>query len=185
MKKSNSITLSFALLLLATIACGTSNGTSDNEYQSGWEKYTSNDGNYSTLFPANPTEETTTVNTAYGYVEDHSAKTTTGGIYYAVVFNELPASYLSETTAGDILDLSRNQMVDAVSGTLLYEKIISIKNYSGRELKIKISSNGETVIITARVFVVENKIYRIIVSTTEDDQFDSSINKFLDSFSLE
>ncbi len=185
MKKGN--ILGLILLVLATLSCGIfgSETSSSNQDNSNWKKYKSNNGNYSILFPVNPTEETTTMNTAYGYVDNYSAKANADGIYYSVVFNELPSSYLSETTADGILDLSRSQMVDSVSGTLLSEKIISIDNYPGRELRVKFSSGSESGIITVRVYVVEYRIYRIVVSTTEDDQFNNSINKFLNSFTLE
>jgi hypothetical protein len=62
---------------------------------------------------------------------------------------------------------------------ILSEKTINLKGYTGKEVKIEVLYNSH--ILTMRLFLIKNNLYRIETSGDPDNPY---INRFFDSFDL-
>ena len=76
----------------------------------------------------------------------------------------------------------REGSVANVQGKLLSETILNFSGYPGRELRMDFK-NG-LAIIRCRNYLVKNRLYSLLIITLTENNFNTSINKFLDSFKL-
>jgi hypothetical protein len=147
-----------------------------------WEELSSSEGAFSIFLPGSPTELTRTVNTAAGPIDFHFFLLEQKDIAYLVGYSDYPEIAVQKTNPEAILEGARNGAVASAQGKLLSELIISLNGYPGRELKIE-PAGGEGTINT-NMFVVDNRLYQVMVVTPKEKAFSKHVGKFLDSFKL-
>ena len=153
-----------------------------------WESFKFDKYGYWMDFPSEPEYTPQKVNTEIGALDLHFYmldNTKKGGNYYSSAYSEYPDSIL-HSDKKELLDgffkASIEGAVKNIHGELLSEKIIDINGYPGRE--IKVSAKSISLVLKMRIFLVENKVYMLQVLTPIKNDFNKSINKFLDSFEL-
>jgi hypothetical protein len=67
-------------------------------------------------------------------------------------------------------------------GKLLIEKIIEFEKYPGREIKVDFKEG--LAIVKMRCYLIKNRMYILTTITETKKDFNQSINKFMDSFTL-
>jgi len=149
-----------------------------------WEKFTSTEGAFSVLMPGTPTKEKQTENTQWGPVDLYFFIVEREDVVYMVDCVDYPQSFVQQIDPEVILDNARNAGVANAQGTLLSEHIISLEEYPGRELRIKYPTLGGEIIVHTRIFLVDNRLYQIAVTTQREESFSEDIGKFFDSFAL-
>jgi hypothetical protein len=102
---------------------------------------------------------------------------------YQVGYNDYPESIIQPGIEGQLLDGAMNGGVQALKGTVLSEKNLTLDGFPGKEAKVKVSSptSGE---FTVRIFLVENRLYQIMVGGTTGKIDQAGATRFLDSFKL-
>src|SRR5690606_18221169 len=131
-----------ALMILLTIGCG------DEK----WHHIENEAGGYSIDFPDEP-HDTVRVMLKSGarlplHVQEFSTK---NGIHYSVLYGTIAVEDSSNTSIQTMLNRMRDKALKNTHGKLLFEKEITVQNYSGRDLKIEIENVG---IIWIRVLIV-------------------------------
>jgi hypothetical protein len=152
--------------------------------QSEWQKYTSNDGSYSILFPISPTEIVLPTNTSFGQIDTYHARLDFDDFVYEVSFNDLPATVVQSTSPDSLLDSTRDYIIDNINGSLLSEKDISLQGYSGKEMTIKIKSTKYPSLIATRIYLVGTRMYAIYFAPLAEQESDFNSQKFFNSFIL-
>jgi hypothetical protein len=152
--------------------------------QGEWRKYIANDGSYSILFPASPTEIVVPMDTPYGQVNTYHTKLDFDDFSYEVSFNDLPAALVQSTSPDSLLDWTRDFIVNSLDGNLVFEKDISLQGYPGKEIKINSESPKYPPLIATRLYLVGSRMYAIYVAPLTKREFDDNAQKFFDSFIL-
>lgn len=144
----------FATLLLLLISVATAYGIQE---QTEWVKFTSPKGLFSLLAPhelklsapTDPSAEKLThsrfnaFENGYGFVIDY--------------FEDLPI-----VDAGKYLDVTRDQVVHELKGTLTAQDNISLDGYPGREIALSITTaNGSIVLVRTRIYAVGTSMFSI------------------------
>jgi hypothetical protein len=170
MKRIAIIVLVVVGLAVMLTGCGKKEETKDT-----WVEFTSKEGRFSVLMPKQPTVRK---QTAPGSVEVHMFLVEYTAVAYGVLYNDLAGKVTDPEKA---LDDGRAGAVRSSGGVLLTEKKISLDGYPGREIRIKTRDN---IIYTARIYVVGQRFYQIIVTTPEGMDISKPMKKFMDSFKL-
>ncbi len=82
----------------------------------------------------------------------------------------------------DVLDSSRDGAVGNLKGELDSEKDIKLGDYPGREVRIAVDEGKK--LFRARVYLVDQRLYQVVVFGTKDAATSKEADKFLDSFQL-
>lgn len=148
-----------------------------------WREFIPEEGRFSILVPRTPRETTETIETEMGTLDEHTFTIIHGDIAYIVNYGDYPQGLMNADHYA-MLNALRDGAVESVGGKLLSERAISIDGYPGREIKVKISSSTETVIMQVRIYIVRNRLYYIYTMAPEARASSPDIKKFLRSFKL-
>lgn len=146
-----------------------------------WIKYTSPEGRYSVLLPAQPKVGTQESATADGEkFTQYKAAVSDGNVVYLIgYFDHIPGTTFS-------LDKARDGMVGAIKGTLLSESAVSLGGSPGRDLRVSAKgSDGTEFLVRARFYDVDKRVYvlQFIIPKVEDDSASAEKTaRFFDSF---
>jgi hypothetical protein len=160
-----------------------------------WIAYTSPEGRYSVLLPAQPTLSTQESTAANGEkFPQYLASVVAAGdvVYMMAYFDTVPGTVFSA-------DAARDGMVKAVKGTLISENAISLAGYSGRELRVLTTpippppaegakpTEPVEYIVRARFYEADKRVYvvqLIFPKSLENDAWAAKAAKYFDSFQL-
>lgn len=155
-----------------------------------WKEYTPEGAKCSILMPGQPTKREKTVNAAIGEIQLNMfmfqpPEKTDPNALYMVSYSDLPATFITSDSIlrlKTFFDNTRDGAIKNIKGKLLSETIINYKQYPGREQRVDFR-NGLAV-IKYRYYLVKNRLYTLQVITETKNNFNKSINKFMDSFKL-
>lgn len=146
-----------------------------------WKEYTSADGGFAVLMPADPEIEVETTKTDLGPVEIHSAKCVTESMLCVVKYYDAPS----------VTDATRDKFLDDncdgfVRGTNLLQKgerkRLVLGPHPGREV-VGETQDGRAQ-LTARYYVVGKRVYLVMVGSSVDDASSPEVIRYLTSFRL-
>ena len=147
-----------------------------------WSSFSSSDGSFSIMLPATPAENVTETP-----VEGATLKTTSYSLnpgaegFYFVSFTDNPG--LKASPPEEAFDGVQTELESA--GTLLEQMPVSIDGFSGREIRIEMTAKQPgDVLTTARVFVVGDRLYQLLVSRQKATTSPEDQDRFLDSFKI-
>jgi len=149
-----------------------------------WSEFSSAEGAFSVLMPGAPTEETQTQDTEMGAIDVHSFTFEQGGVAYLVGYNIFPAAVIEAASPAALLNGARDGQAKAVNGTLVNEQEITLGAYPGRDLEIRAEDADGIKTLHTRIYMVEDKLYQILVVGLEGQSAAEDTIKFLDSFKL-
>lgn len=156
-----------------------------------WVKFdASQDMKFSMLFPQQPQQQEQVTQSAAGPLKIHmvmldfSNNTGASNMLYMASYTLLPDSINSDKKEmmDPLFTNSINGMAKNVQGTVKSTKTIAYKGFPGREAKVDVQGQA---IITARIYLIHNRLYMAMVfsASGKDDNADAA--KFLDSFESE
>ena len=146
---------------------------------------------YKIYFPQKPTDQSQTINTALGYMKatTYMYEVPEGvkddNLVYSVTQTQFPDSIINSDKTEILSTFFRNSIDGAIKnvrGKLLQETIIQIENFPGREIKVDFRDG--LAVITMRFYLVKNTMYYIQTFTDANKDFNNSIDKFMNSFTL-
>jgi len=175
--RQNVIACVLLLLAVGTLLAGCG-GKAD------WTEFKSEEGGFSILMPGAPTEETQTQATELGDIDIHMFTYEEKDVAYIVGYNLLPAAILELSSADPMLDGACEGQVSSVNGTEVSRQTISLGAYPGRELEIRVDDADGIKTLHTRIYLVEDKLYQVLVVGGEDQSGAEDTIKFLDAFKL-
>ena len=151
--------------------------------------YTSTEGNYRVLLPANPTEKTS--NQTFSGITLTQHMTMGGpanklelGVIWVEQPTNSPANPLSKL--GDRLDGAATQMVTNFRGTELSRNNISLDGHPGREVRFQVPATGKRSKLLGRIrlYSIGDRFYEVIAISAESLADPEASKEFFDSFVL-
>ena len=172
---SASAVAAYVLIAIFFLSLFNQQGGIDN--LNSWKTFTSQEGNFSVLFPSAPKEATQSklFLQVHSFVCDANRKTS-----LLVSYTDFPKQ-LHVSPTDKLYDDARNGGLGK-DGKLLQEKPITVEGFPGREIQAE-KNDGKAFLID-RYFLAANRMYQIAVVVPKQDQASTNIVYFLDSFSL-
>ncbi len=154
-----------------------------------WPEFSSEAGNFSTLLPTEPTENTNSFMSVVGEFEQHLfTAAQNNGIQYIVSYADLPGMLFvtNEKLINDTFDDGGSGALSAVNGTSIREMPITLGEFPGKHVEFEFtdpafSGEGEGIL---QAYMVGNKMYNLIVMAPIGELIEEEANQFFESFQL-
>ena len=149
-----------------------------NTDNSGWVKFTSENGRFSVLMPEIPPEKTETVDSAHGPYTTHLfvVKDTTS--VYLIGWVDYDPSFNFNRQAE--LEANRDNFVKGISATLLSSKATVVDGYSTIEFTAETADR----VFKSRVFMVGRRPYQLVIGSPKGMDDTASVERFFNSFKV-
>lgn len=156
-------------------------------------EFRSDTGRFSVYAPALLNEKQVTVKTALGKADIFSFSVKENGIEYLVAYNDMETSYfpfskylqafLGADDREKMLNKWRGTIAKQINGSVVSERGISLAGYPGREIVMEASAKlGDDVVVKGRAFLVEARLYQVLV-VAQREEFDApEVKDFFESF---
>jgi hypothetical protein len=172
-----------AAVALSLVVLGVASAFGAQQAPADWLKYSSPEGRYNVLFPAQPklSAQDGTGATGEKFKQYIASANDDLSVYMIGYFDYTPPMTFS-------FDEGRNGMLKAVNGTLVSESAISLGGRPGRELKVAAkTADGLDFIVRARYYDAGGRVYLIQIvtrKTTEAAAYSDKATRFFDSFQV-
>lgn len=172
---SASAVVAYLVIALFFLSLFNQRGGIDN--LNNWKTFTSQEGNFSVLFPGEPKEVTQSklFLKVHAFVCDANRKTS-----FLVSYTDFPKK-LHVSPTDKLYDDARNGGLGK-DGKLLQEKSITVEGFPGREIQAE-KNDGKSFVVD-RYFLAADRMYQVAVVVPKQDQASTNISYFLASFSL-
>lgn len=140
-----------------------------------WVRYSSTSGDFFAQMPVEPriTEQALTIDDVQ--VVNNVALALTQFAVFAVSYADLPPKI---SGSKNLLDRVRKGVLAGISGKLISNSNISHKGYPGREFQ----ATADSGLYTSRIFLVNNRLYQLVVVGVPDKVSADEVRFFLSSF---
>lgn len=150
-----------------------------------WKDFSSPEGKFSVLMPGTPQNHTQALNTPIGPVTTYAFVYSNKDAAFGVSYTDYPEALMQGLDAQKILDGARNGQLSAKSGsTLISESPISLNSYPGREVQMTTPEGDGKHAVRNHMYMVNNRLYQVMVVMPRDELFSKNAVKFMDSFKL-
>jgi hypothetical protein len=146
-----------------------------------WKEFVSKEGMFTVIMPGTPKSDKLDTESDFGKGVLHMNMVEADKTMYAANYSDFPAA-VKKATLKQLYDSSRDGAVANMDGKLASEKDIKLGTHEGREIRIDVA--GGKRLFRVRVFLVEQRLYQIVVFGTPESATSKDADKFLDSFKL-
>jgi hypothetical protein len=171
MKKKKAVFWGLVLLTVLFVGC--------TSKPAELQQFNSTEGGFSILLPGTPKYAVETVDSAAGPLVVNTYMVDGFDKAYGVMYTDYPDAVL-ETDPQKVLDGARDGAVTNVKGKLLSEAAMTLNGYPGREMNISAGQLG----VRSRVYLVNKRIYSVIVTGPVNQMNLSVFDEVLNSFNL-
>lgn len=149
-----------------------------------WQVFSPAGGSFSVLMPGAPVDRSHEQKTTSGTVSMHLYIYTTEDTAYAVSYVDRPA-HKDASDGEKWLETVRDTEVAKSGGTLLSAATLKLGNtWPGRELQVRLRQGDGKRAMRDRLFLVNNRLYQVLVVLPEDKINTADTGKFIDSFQV-
>jgi hypothetical protein len=146
-----------------------------------WKEFASKEGRFTVLMPGTPKQNKADTESDFGKGVLYMNVMQIGKVMYGANYCDYPAE-VKKASIKKIYDASRDGAVANMKGKLDSEKDIKLGEYPGREIRIEVAEGKY--LFRARVYLVEQRLYQVVILGTPEDATSKEADKFLDSFKL-
>jgi hypothetical protein len=162
-----------AFFLCVTLASGADEAV--------WKEFAPKDGKFKVTMPGVPKPKQLETESDFGKGVLHMNAVEFGKGMYAANYSDFPAA-IKKVPSKQIFDSSRDGAIANMGGKLSNEKDIKLGDYPGREIKIDVADGKQ--LFRVRVYLVDQRLYQVVVFGTPEMATSKDADKFLDSFKL-
>jgi hypothetical protein len=149
------------------------------------KEFKSEAGRFSVMTPALLEETVQPVETQGGKLDLHLFAGQWGNIGYYVSYCDYPPELAQTDRLEKMLDGARDGAVGNVQGRLISEARIDLSGHPGRELVIETGAQvAPGARLQGRMFMVQNRLYQIMVVVPRAEKVPREGEQFLQSFKL-
>jgi hypothetical protein len=145
------------------------NSPSSAPAQVSWQKFRSQAGRFSIVFPAAPTEK----NDGESGLRTYLSESSNG--FYLVMYADAD----SVNEAKQISNALPGEFVKGINGKIISQRNIFLKKNPGQEFRFETDSDGEKVLGKGRIYQVGKRFYMLISAAPDQES-----GKFFNSFGL-
>jgi hypothetical protein len=146
-----------------------------------WKEFASREGRFKILLPAAPKTYDLDTESDFGKGVLHMNVSHSGKSLYGANYSDFPAE-IKKASLKEIYNSSRDGAVANLKGKLVSEKDIKLGKYPGREVRIDVAGGKQ--LFRARIYLVEQRLYQVVVLGTPEIATSKETDKFMDSFHL-
>jgi hypothetical protein len=143
----------------------------------GWISYSSAAGRFGVLLPAEPRVTEQGLNIGARKLVNNVFLALTQFAVFVVSYADFPPN---TSKSKSLLDNMRRGVIDGIKGTLISSSNISHKGYPGREFR----ASSESGLYTSRIFLVNARLYQLVVVAVPGKVSSEDVQRFLNSFDL-
>lgn len=169
------------LLLLLFLTCA---GAFAQQSPGEWLTFKSPEGRFSINMPGHPEGSSKEVNSEVGKLMLYTFEIGTDSGHFGAAYADYPIAPRDAANAAEVLVAVQNGSVKGINGKILSEKVISFKEYPGREFKASGEMNNFKFVYSARIFIVGQRLYQMVVVTSVGNEDRPDVSKFLTSFDI-
>ena len=148
-----------------------------------WRQLTSEEGRFSVLIPGNPVEEMQTIDSSAGPVSQYLFSVQkAGNELYVCAYNDFPDYIVDDYQVA--FDAGRDGILRGTEGQIVDEQDLDIDGHPGRALTITRTIEGVEARQQVHFYLVENRLYQLLVIMPADRFASADAAKFFDSFTL-
>jgi hypothetical protein len=140
-----------------------------------WKLFKSEAGGFSLLMPGEPIE------TARDGVVTYSVNREKESVTYTVSYIDFPVDPSAEKNGVRDAFTGIKDGIQEEGGKILNEKTVSLKEYTGQELRVSMPDGALT---RVRSYIVGKRLYLVMTSTKNERSLLKSLEGFLNSFRL-
>lgn len=170
----------FAAIAVALLL-GNSAGAEDTDKVE-WKEFASKAGRFKVLMPGAPRLDEVETESDFGPGVLHMNSVQKGEADYGANYSDFPAG-IKTVPLKTILDSSRDGAIENLKGKLIGEKDIALGAVTGRDIKIDVGDGKR--VFRARVFLVDQRLYQVVVFGPREVTTSKESDRFLDSFTLQ
>jgi predicted small lipoprotein YifL len=148
---------------------------SEVEIPEDWQEYVSENGNFSVMFPSGELreEEGRDLNMVGIDMDDAG---------YVVMYGDVPGADMLKPEA--VFDLTQEGMLQDGESELVSSEDIMLGDYPGRQIRIDGKTGDKQATFNTRVYIVEGRLYQVMVVMPTDKLAMEDIEAFWSSFQL-
>jgi hypothetical protein len=146
-----------------------------------WKEFASQEGRFKVLMPGTPKQDKFDTESDFGKGVLYMNSIAVGKTMYGANYCDFPAE-IKKAPIKQVFDSSRDGAVANMQGKLAGEKDIKLGDYPGREIQIDVAGGKQ--LFRARVYLVDQRLYQVVVMGTKEAATSKDADKFLDSFKL-
>jgi hypothetical protein len=169
--------------VLALVAAGCLAGLGCGQDRTEWTPFEAADGSFSASMPGVPEEGGTEVPSAFGSVSSHTWVHQERTRAFSIAHTDYPDGIRKQMTDEQFLDTARDAAVQKTRGRLVSETPVALSGHPGREVRIDDAGGGGAT-VQGRLYVVDSRLYQVMVTTTPEGADSPDVATFLDSFQL-
>ena len=105
---------------------------------------------------------------------------------YMVAYSDYPEEYMRAIVENDLLDSAAEGAMTNINGKLTQQVDFPLGDYPGREATFEVSAQGSqpAMLIKAHYFLVNNRLYQVMVVAPQLQGLPAAAQQFFDSFKL-
>ena len=169
-----------SFLVLISLAAGSTCLHAD--HQPKWKEFASKEGGFKVVMPGTPKQEEFDTESDFGKGVLHMNRAQADKTIYAANYCDFPTE-IKMAPIKKVYDSSRDGAVANLEGKLVSEKEIKLGKHPGREIQIEVAGGKQ--LFRARVFLVEQRLFQVVVMGTKKAATSRDADRFLDSFKLD
>ena len=146
-----------------------------------WKEFASKEGRFKVLMPGIPKQNQVETESDFGKGILHMNVVQAGKTMYGANYCDFPAA-IKKVPLKQLFDSSRDGAVANLEGKLANEKDIKLGEHPGREIQIDVA-NGKQ-LFRVRVYLVDQRLYQVVILGTKEQATSKTADRFLDSFKL-
>jgi hypothetical protein len=167
------------IVAVVAVALGTTSASADDPPT--WKEFASTAGGFKVLIPGTPKQYTLDAESDFGKGVLHMNTVQAGKTMYGANYCDFPAG-IRMVPLKKVYDSSRDGAVANLEGKLASEKDIKLGEHPGREIRIDLAGGKQ--LFRVRVYLVNQRLYQVVVMGTKEAATSKEADKFLDSFKL-
>jgi hypothetical protein len=154
--------------------------------QPSWQEFKSPAGRYSVMMPGKPKVQSQTVDTLAGPLELNMAILEDRAGTYTVMYSDYPPDLIQPEAVDSVLDNAAHGGATSMDGEIVQVNPFSMGPFPGREAEFKVPAQGSqpAIKIKTHFFLVNNRMYQVMVLVTQNQVYPEGVQKFFDSFQL-
>jgi hypothetical protein len=148
---------------------------------SAWKEFASKSGTYTILLPGNASPKEDALFTKDGLPVFTVRARMPDQSLYQVILTQLPAKFIADNPRAALLQQFSDAIIKKVGGQNIDEGNMQVANEPAVHANFKVPGPGKGY---ARVFIVKNSLYQMLVLGPENSPYGKDAGKFFDSFKL-
>ncbi|MBN1638198.1 MAG: hypothetical protein JW866_04475 [Ignavibacteriales bacterium] len=144
-------------------------------------------GGFAVEFPDQPERMTQSVPTEVGDIEMvyYQSMNASGEVVFMVSYNDYPAELVEMGDPDNMLEEGKNGALGTIAGAkVISSKKIEYDGNPGIEFYATGDSQGYAVAVKARMYLVGNRLYQVMILGLEGTADEDEMDDFLDTFRL-